>query len=364
MRFVLAAAACTAAVLFFPPKAQALPVFAHRYGFSCQQCHTIVPQLNGFGQSFAANGFRLNVPSRGTLPVAVKVNLQYTSDKDTGQNLPKGVVDEIEVLSGGRLGNNASYFVEQYVIDGGKPGATRDAWVQFDKTLGGLGGTENASTLRVRAGQFTLPLPVDPESERPTQQHYAVFDQTVGRNAFDLFDPRIGADLSLSRAATQVHLLALQSYDRSSGVPVSGLDTMAALSHDVNDNLSLYAYRYRGQRHVDGSADAFWRQGYAATYDDRRFGIAALVQTGRDTAAGDAGEPARSSGGFVQARYALANGANVYYRYDRTFDAIGGAAQSNTLSLVLRPRRNYRLTLEATQSGSHTAFTSALLFAY
>lgn len=364
MRFVLAALTCAAAVLFFPPKSQALPVFAHRYGFSCQQCHTIVPQLNGFGQAFAANGFRLNLPSRGVLPVAVKVNLQYTGDKDTQQNLPKGVVDEIEVLSGGRLGNETSYFIEQYVIDGGKVGQTRDAWVQFDKTLGGLAGTENASTLRVRAGQFTLPLPFDPESERPTQQHYAVFDQTVGRNAFNLFDPRIGASASLSRESTQLQVLALEAYDRGSGVPVSGLDTMAAISHDFGEDASLSAYRYNGRRRLETGVDSFWRQGYAAAYDDRRFGISALVQTGRDTAAGGAGEPARSSGGFLQARYALANGAALYLRHDRTFDDFTGVADSNTLSLVTRPRRNYRLTLEATRAGTHTAFTGALLFAY
>lgn len=364
MRFVLAALTCAAAVLFFPPKAQALPVFAHRYGFSCQQCHTIVPQLNSFGAAFAENGFRLNLPSHGVLPVAVKVNLQYTGDKDTQQNLPKGVVDEIEVLSGGRLGNNTSYFVEQYVIDGGKIGRTRDAWVQIDKTLGGLPGTENASIMRVRAGQFTLPLPLDPESERPTQQHYAAFDQTVGRNPFNFFDPRIGADVSLSREATQLHVVALQAYDRGSGVPVSGLDTMAALSHDFGTNVTLSTYRYDGRRRLETGLDTFWRQGYAAAYDDRRFGLAALVQTGRDTAAGDAGEPARSSGGFLQARYALANGAALYLRHDRTFDDFAGTANSNTLSLVTRPRRNYRLTLEATRTAAHTAFTGALLFAY
>lgn len=353
VRFASAALICAAAVLFFPPKAQALPVFAHRYGFSCQQCHTIVPQLNGFGEAFAANGFRLNVPSRGVVPVAVKVNLQYTGDKDTEQNLPKGVVDEIEVLSGGRLGNNTSYFVEQYVVDGGKIGRTRDAWVQFEK-----------APLRLRTGQFTLPLPVDPESERPTQQHYAVFDQTVGRNSFNLFDPRIGADASFSRGSTQLELLALEAHDRDSGIPASGIDSMAALTHDLDDGVSISTYRYAGRRRFRTGLDTFWRQGYAATYDDRRFGFSALVQTGHDSAAGDAGEPARSSGGFLQARYTLANGAALYLRHDRTFDDFTGAADSNTLSLVTRPRRNYRLTLEATRTPGHTALTSALLFAY
>jgi hypothetical protein len=32
--------------------AQAIPRFAHRYGLTCQACHTEVPHLNAFGAKF------------------------------------------------------------------------------------------------------------------------------------------------------------------------------------------------------------------------------------------------------------------------------------------------------------------------
>ena len=156
------------AALLLPARAQALPVFAHRYGLSCQACHTTVPHLNALGEAFAREGFRLPRPSQGAVPVAVKVNLAYTSDSDPS-GLPKAVVDEIEILTGGALGPRMNYFVEQYAVDGGLPGLPRDAWVQY-----------NDDERHVRVGQFTLPLPVDPETERDTQAHYLVYDQAIG----------------------------------------------------------------------------------------------------------------------------------------------------------------------------------------
>jgi hypothetical protein len=362
LRLLAGLASAFVSAAFCGAKAQALPVFAHRYGFSCQQCHTIVPQLNEFGERFAANGFRLNVPNRGTMPVAVKVNLEYGSDAEEG--LPKAVVDEVELLSGGRIGNNTSYFVEQYVVDGGRAGMTRDAYVQFEKRLAGVADSDGATMLRVKTGQFTLPLPVDPESERPTANHYAVFDQTVGENGFNFFDPRLGFDVSWTHENTQAHVLALQSYDRQSGVPKSGVDTMATLSHNVNDNVALYAYAYRGQRHLEPLANRFHRFGVGATYDDRRFGFAAVTQRGNDTSSDAFGTPAHSTGAFVQGRYTATNWATVYYRYDRTFNDADGATDSRTLSLVLRPKRNFRLTLEGVRADAKTSFTGALLFAY
>jgi hypothetical protein len=40
------------------PPAAAIPVFARKYGTSCQTCHTIYPKLTPFGEAFRRNGFR------------------------------------------------------------------------------------------------------------------------------------------------------------------------------------------------------------------------------------------------------------------------------------------------------------------
>lgn len=72
-----------------------------------------------------------------------------------------------------------NYFIEQYVLDGGRHGMTHDAWANYRLT------SENAHVpVFVRAGQYTVPISVDPEAFRETNQHDALFDQTIGNSPF------------------------------------------------------------------------------------------------------------------------------------------------------------------------------------
>ncbi|GAC1598273.1 MAG: hypothetical protein NVS3B28_30240 [Candidatus Velthaea sp.] len=168
--------------------AEAIPVFAHRYGLTCQACHTEVPHLTAFGTRFLENGYRIaGLTQHGALPVAAKIKLAYTSDLDP-DHLPKAIVDEIELLTGGSLRTRVSYFTEAYLVDGGRPGTVRDAWGAYH--LGSYERPRTSATLT--AGQFTLPLPLDPETFRETQAHYAIWDQVAGRNSFNFFDPHQG----------------------------------------------------------------------------------------------------------------------------------------------------------------------------
>src|SRR5690242_11515085 len=111
--------------------AEAMPQFAHDYGFTCQKCHGVIPQLNTFGQAFLQGGYRLPTlaPDR-VLPLSIRFNFLYTGDSDQS-GLPKQVLDELELLSAGAISDRTSYFLEQYVLDGGRPGSTRDAWMSF-----------------------------------------------------------------------------------------------------------------------------------------------------------------------------------------------------------------------------------------
>lgn len=317
--------------------AEALPVFAHRYGLTCQACHTTVPHLNAFGEAFAKNGFRLAAPRHGEMPVAVKVQLAYSSDAEPG--LPKAVVDEVEVLTGGAIGTKFNYFLEQYAVDGGMPGATRDAWLQY-----------NGAALHVRAGQFTLPLPVDPETQRDTLAHYLAYDQRVGNNSFTFFDPRGGVDAFADSARVRAHFAVLAGGDLMSSAAVSA------------GALTLHAYRYQGQR-FDRSTDNFYRQGFGTEIESGKIGLTGIVQYGNDTSADASGTPARSTAGFVQARYAFSDALTAVARYDHTWDALDGSENQTVLSIVTRPARNMRITLEDAITSKHT-LGIGWLFAY
>jgi len=317
------AAAVLAILLFWTAApALALPVFAHRYGLSCQDCHTTVPHLSPFGRAFAANGFRLE-NARRTLPVAVKVNLAYSSDAETG--LPKAVVDEVELLAGGTIGKHANYFVEHYLVDGGESGHTRDAWVQL-----------NGINAHLRVGQFTLPLPVDPETQRDTQAHYLVYDQTVGENGFDFFDAHQGIEAYTVARGFEAHLAALRA------------GTMASISKTFDDGLALYAYRYQGQ--------AFYRQGYGAGETVGKLHLVAVLQRGNDAAAA-------SSGGFFETHYTFSPALMAVARYDSVWDALTGAEHQTVLGIVTRPARNMRFTIEDQITDRHT-LNLGWLFAY
>ena len=340
-------------ILWFLPlgPASALPVFAHRYGLSCQTCHSIVPELNAFGNRFKAGGFRLPEP-RPTFPIAVKVKLAYSSAPEDG--LPKTVTDEIELLTGGAAGKHFGYFIEQYVVDGGLPGSPRDVWLEYHN-----------SDFHLRGGQFTLPLPVDVETQRKTESHYLVYDQRVGDSAFNFFDPRLGADASFVNAADtfEAHLALLESYDRQSGVPVSGVDRMITL-RATRGNLSGWFYHYAGQRELETGTDRFTRTGYALSTDgSARLTAMAALQTGFDSRADEDGNGARSSGGFLEATFRLNPALWLTGRYEGIYDDLSGVQRQGVVSLVFRPAANMRLTVEDRMTNRHE-LGATFLFAY
>ncbi|MDP9104360.1 MAG: hypothetical protein M3N49_00260 [Candidatus Eremiobacteraeota bacterium] len=348
--------------LFLAPRpAAAIPVFAHRYGLSCQVCHTTVPRLTEFGAAFRERGYQLpGAPRHGAFPVAVKVNLQYRSDAEPG--LPKAVVDEVELLMGGSLGKRGSYFAEQYVVDGGLPGRTRDLWLGWRATP-----DDARVPVSLRAGQFTLELPADPETFRESPDHYAIWDQTAGANPFAFFAPKTGlaATVGDDGRGWSATLAAVQGHEPGSGLPARGADRAFYVQH-ASAHAVLSAYRYDGTRAVDGADDRFWREGFGVRLERSRAQFDAVYQHGFDTRASAAGA-LRSSGGFAQFRYEFGPRSFALARYDATQDTVFSRAL--TAGLGYRVARNARLTVFDTlrrdgDGNRRNTLTTALLFAY
>jgi hypothetical protein len=357
---VFAAAAFWAGVLA-PRPAEAIPVFAHRYALTCQACHTAVPHLTAFGEAFKENGYRVpGSAQRPAFPLAVKVNLQYGSEAEPG--LPKGVVDEVELLMGGSVGKRGAYFAEQYVVEGGRPGNTRDLWASWRVTPDGV-----HTPASLRGGQFGLELPVDPETFRETTDHYAIWDQTAGDNPFRFFAPKVGiaAAVGSPEHGLSGTFAALQAHDPGSRVAAHGVDRYAYAQHARGD-VVLSAYRYDGARTIDGVDDRFWRQGYGAGVVLGRARVDAVYQHGFDTHASAAGA-LRSSGAFVQARYELSPRAFAIARYDATQDT--AFSRALVAGGGYRVARNARFTVFDTmrrgQDGARVhSLSTALLFAF
>jgi hypothetical protein len=332
-----------------PPRAEAIPLFAHQYGVTCEKCHSVIPHLNEFGAAFLAFGERLpGVSSGSAFPIAAKVNLVDSSENQgngpNGAGLPKAIVDEIELFTTGTLGSRADYFVEQYAVDGGEHGLLRDAWIS-DRV--------NPWNARIpvylQGGSFTLPLPVDPETFRDTYQDYAPYVQTVGANPFNFFDPKMGLRLGLG---DPIHGLNLQlfggpGYDRESELPKTGVDT-EAYAQDLMGPFALSLFRYDGLRPIGASFDRFERTGYGFTYGQwTRFSSETVLINGWDS---DCTAPRRSgcssSGGFEQLRYAFNRRLYTEARYEGTNDPTTGFARDGVLLLGYGPTENSRVTIE------------------
>lgn len=349
-----------------PVGADAIPVFAHQYAVSCQVCHTTVPELNKFGQAFRDSGYRwpAAVSTRGTVPIAMKVNLAYTSAADPA-GLPKAVVDEIEFLSFGPIGKRMAYRIEQYWVDGGRPGLTRDAFLEYKSDPRSAWNGNGAPVLDIQLGQFTLPLPNDPETMRPTENHYAIFDQTIGDSSFNLFDDRLGLNVGFGNRVAEVRALAMIGHDPQSGLPSSGVDSML-LARVGSPAFSLWAYQYRGARPLGPVIDAFIRRGVALTSASGKAQTSFLLQTGNDSSPFGFGDAAPSSGGYLQEEWAFSDQWIATVRYDG-LNGPDGFSRSTTLSLSHRPYNRARWTIEDTiQTQPQTTHTlnAAWLFAY
>ncbi len=321
--------------------AEAIPYFAHEYGLSCQKCHTAVPRLTPFGTAFLERGYRLEGVTRGgAVPISARVNFAYTSATDpTG--LPKAIVDEVELIGAGSIGARGSYVAEQYLVDGGVRGETRDLWYAQRVSPDAW-----KVPVTVQLGQFTLPLPLDPETFRESAQHYTIWDQKVGNNPFTFFDPKIGLMASIGdrSAGASVRVAALQGHDRNSGLPSRGTDTMIAVQ-DAFGPFVAGAYRYGGARPDTQATNRFARYGYGLTWAARRWEIDGMLQRGQDASADGNGGAASSSGGFLQARYDIGRRLFALGRYEGT-NAPDGMARDTVLLLGYRLGHNTRLTLE------------------
>jgi hypothetical protein len=348
---------CAAAALLLalfalrsPEPASAIPLFAHQYGVTCEKCHSVIPHLNEFGAAFMAYGYRIpGVQPGPAFPFSTKANLLDSSenqgDGPNGAGLPKAIVDEIELFTAGAIGTRASYLVEQYAVDGGERGLTRDAWV-IDRV--------NPWTARIpvyaQAGSFTLPLPVDPETFRDSYQDYTPYVQTVGANPFNFFDPKIGVRLGVGDPlrGLNVQLFAGPGHDRQSGLPSTGTDVMGSVQEAVGP-VTLTAYNYQGTRPLvaSGQLDRFQRTGYGLTFGQwGRLSSESVLQAGWDSNCGVPGfTGCASSGGFTQLRYAFNARLYVSGRYEGTSDP-SGLTRDGVLMLGWGPTENTRVTIE------------------
>jgi hypothetical protein len=343
-------------------RADAIPAFSMQTGLQCDACHTALRATNDLGDTYLRNDLRLpNLGVGGKPVVALRGQLAYTSEPDPSL-LPKATVDEVEAFVSARLNRQISVAGQFYVTDGGRPGSTREAWIQYSSP-----GSFAGAPLRATLGAITLPLPVDPETFRQTNQHYAIFDQTVGANPFALIDPRNAASLAIGNPVRgpSATFVAVQGHDPHSGLPQTGTDSMVQ-AQEAFHGIVLSAYDYRGRRELGEIGDDFTRRGLGLNVYRGRLAVETLLQTGYDTSPNGDGVGIASSGGFVQLRYQLPRGTFLIARYDGVNDTSGaGFSRSLTIGATRLLSRGVRLGAEdVIQHGERTTHTLNLTLGF
>lgn len=122
--------------------AQAIPQFARTYGVSCNACHSVVPMLNERGLAFEARGYRGSPEfeqRKRDFPQyleALPLSLWMTGRHEwqDSADFEDTYLPKVELISGGPIGDNLSYFVEWRVVslETRSDGSRRDRSGRFE----------------------------------------------------------------------------------------------------------------------------------------------------------------------------------------------------------------------------------------
>lgn len=332
MRAGLAAAALFVVWFAVPQPARAIPIFAQRYHLRCAACHSVLPELNDFGNFFRDHGYRLaGVERHGTTPAAVRFQLEYERDPAAGARRfsPAGVI-----LSNADAGA-ISAFLHYNLGAGGGPAATY---------LGYLSTYNDRTQSLYRAGLFELPLTQSPGQRLDDLAPYGYDGLRAGLNDLTLASPRLG--IEVERRIGAVRLTSTVAFGEFKGAAYGGKPVATGVTSNaarpelglfarvpVRSGLELNADALVGERGIAVGAlppflDAYRRFGVGARLRVRRFELLGQEWYGLDHNADGAGNLVASSGGFLRLRYNLPH-AYLGARYD------AAAAPSATRDLIL-----------------------------
>ncbi|HEY0615681.1 MAG TPA: hypothetical protein VGC96_13600 [Candidatus Elarobacter sp.] len=316
-----------------PRPAQAIPIFAQRYDLRCDACHSVLPELNQFGNEFRNRGYRLDgAPKHGTTIVALREQIGYTpapTDGTTRKIVPAGIV--LGALEVGRV----EAFMHETL---GSEGSTSSLF------LGYLAYRDVHSTVLYRAGLMELPLVHSPAQRNDTLTTYGYEGTLVGLNDLTLATPRWGFEAE--RNVGRAQLAATVAFGNAGGSAYGGKPVVTGRNEafaapeyglfarlPLSDNLRVGLDALAGSRSIAvGGAPAFADpyQRFGASVEARRGRLELLAEQwwGHDHNADGLGGRIDSDGGYLRLRWRLGNHAFVGVRED------AAAAPAATRSLL------------------------------
>jgi hypothetical protein len=298
----------------------AIPLFAQRYHFACEQCHTVIPELNNFGKAFLAAGLQLPLPKHGTTGVALRYQLGYQVDPVNSRRYTTGGV----LLTNWDIGAVSAFVHYNLGAQGGPAGLY----------LGFLTNYNAHTQTLYTGGLFELPLWQSPGQRLDDLQQYGYYGAHVGLNDLTLASPRWGGQYQRTIGSTVID--AVLDFGEFKGAPYGGVPvpTGATTSAEtpeislwartpIGNSFSVGAQAMEGTRNIVlvGKApfnDPYTRTGVDGAWEDGRFQLQGEQWWGRDFDADGFGTLIGSAGGYVRAKYYIGEGDHAYFavRYD------------------------------------------------
>jgi hypothetical protein len=328
--FALAAGVAFACV---PKPAQAIPIFAQRYNLSCETCHSVIPELNAFGNAFRNRGYRLDgAPKHGTTIAALREQVEYDRDPGTGDTRrfePAGAL--LGAVEAGRV----EAFVHESLGSEGGPSSL---------FLGYLAYGDAHSGVLYRAGLIELPLIHSPGQRNDTLTTYGYEGTLTGLNDLTLATPRWAFEAE--RDVGQGRIAATISFANGGGSAYGGapvetgrLESFATpevglfARYPVGTGIQLGLDALEGSRSISvGGAPAFTdpytRVGASIDARHGRLELLAEQWWGGDANSDGVGTQLNSTGGFARLRWRLGDHAFIGVREDAS------ASPASTRSLL------------------------------
>jgi hypothetical protein len=261
----------------------ATPQFARQTARTCNACHAVVPRLHAGGLAFAVSGYRIapDTPSEDTLaprlmrtsgiPLAAWVTVR--SEDRGGEAASDLYLPKVELVSGGPLMRQLSYFVEWRIVSLAleNDGSLTDRGGRFEDLFLDWAFTPRQS---VKVGQFRSLNQVD-VSQRLSQDEPLLFNNALPTGSST--DPRIAGLERFSPGARSPSVSwswRSRAGERASDglfhyltVPFTG-ELSIPLGPEASDRAS---FELRGPKGVH--AETFYRRGLRsigvhAMYDD------------------------------------------------------------------------------------------------
>ena len=277
-------------ILALPDQVQGMAAFARKYKTSCATCHVGFPKLTPFGEAFRINGFqwpdygdeentkeepvsmgsesykrvwpRAIWPNEipGTAPISFRVRQGFQFVSDDESSFAEFTLPALQIMSGGTLGEDISFFAGAHLFEHGEPGSIDRMYLKFDNMFDGR---LPYNALYLRIGQFV------PELVPFITNHRGL---TLTSYAFNTYAPANGSSFGAGHehGAPAFGLESFQIGMEASGIVKSrlryvlGLVNGSGVEEDNNSAKDFYyrlAYKLGGLAYDGSSSGDVYGQG-------------------------------------------------------------------------------------------------------